>query len=130
MSKDDCSPAFKVLMKNRRLTGVTFIHSWVTLSFEGEEKSDDGITIYSRITVEKLKRQYSIGEAEFRDKLCELMGETIADVSSNKMHFTFVFKNKTKLLFELSMPNDSCPEVAHGDFGGQLIAFMNEWNED
>jgi len=126
MCKDGCSPAFKALMKNRRLTGVTFIHSWVTLSFEGEEKSDDGITIYSRITVEKLNRQYSIGEAGFRDKLCELMGESIAEVSSNKTHFTFVFKNKTILFFELSMPGDSYPEVAQGDFGGQLIAIMNE----
>ncbi len=126
MSENDCSPAFKALLKNRRLTGVTFIYSWVTLSFKGEEKSDDGITIYSPLTIEKDRRQYFTGEVGFRDKLCELIGESIAEVSSNKTHFTFVFKNKTKLLFELSMPDDSCPEVAFGDFGGQLIAFINE----
>jgi hypothetical protein len=130
MSEDDCTPGFKALVKNRRLTGVMFIHSWVTLFFKGEEKSEDGITIYSRLTVDKLKHQYATGEAGFRDKLCELIGESIAEVSSNKTHFTFVFKNKTKLLFELSMPDDPCPEVAFGHFGGQRIAFMNEHGED
>lgn len=78
------------------------------------------------LTIEKNKRQYFTGEAGFRDKLCELIGEAITDVSSNKTHFTFVFKNKTKLLFELSMPDDPCPEVAFGDFGGQYFVLFNE----
>jgi hypothetical protein len=128
MSKENCFPAFKARMKNKRLTGVRFFHSWIILFIELDKDTSDDFTIYSRITIERDKRECSTDEAGFRDKLCELIGETIAEISSNETHFTFLFKNKTKLKFALSMPGETYPEVAITMIEGQYVVFFNEGN--
>lgn len=65
----------KKILKNEVLSGVLFIQDYLQLHFH-----EMGFTFYIWPIIESNKKTYFFGDTEYRNKLCELIGEKVNEI--------------------------------------------------
>ncbi len=130
MTTDEISDDFKFAVLGREITGIVYIHGWVSIILEGYEFDSDGFTIYSDVTVISKNGRFRTGEEQFRDNLHEIVGTRITGLEDGDKDFGVKCENNVTFQFALGMPSDSYTEVALFKSGDLFVIFENELFED
>lgn len=125
----ELSDDFKDAVLGREITGIVFIHGYVSIILDGYEFDSDGFTVYSDLTVATEGGKFKTGEEDFRGGLYQLLGKRVLQIEDTERDFIVTCENNVSFEFELGMPNDAYSEVALFKSGDLFVIFENEMFE-
>jgi hypothetical protein len=91
---------------HRQLSAVVFIRDYIQLQFDGPVLS---LLVYPSVDIEN--ERFKIGDVEYRNKICQLIGEEVVEVTEDGTNLILLFSGKGKILVALKNDMD-IPETA------------------
>ena len=89
-----------IKLKNEELSAVQFVQDYLQLHFQ-----DKGFTFYIWPTIVIENKTYKFGDIEYRNKLCDIIGEKVKCISIiENISLTIDFEN-TKIIENLDPSN-------------------------
>lgn len=106
-------------LKNKSLSAVIFILDYLQIQFDSAV-----ITFLIYPKVEMGNKHFSFGESEYRNKICELIGETISDVIFSQDNLFCLDFGEGKIYCSIAPEDYISPEMVIVDDGnGNTIVF-------